>query len=181
MAGLVTGGADVEPSLYGRERQAECGVPDPERDDLDLAIVHEAVARKMPVLGICRGIQAINVALGGTLLQHVDHAHKGRPSEVIHEVTIAPGSLLSRVLHCERAKVNSLHHQAVENLGVGLRAAATAPDGIVEAVEHGQVPLLAVQWHPEMQADDSIARQLFAWLVNEADRFAATTAGARAD
>jgi putative glutamine amidotransferase len=171
---LVTGGPDVDPEVYGAARDPRTGPPDPERDALEVGLVREAIHRGMPVLAVCRGLQVVNVAHGGTLCQHVgSHAVYDRPGEAVHEVSLLPGTrlaqVLGRVLETDRVGVNSLHHQGIEVLGADLVASARAvDDDVIEAIEHVRAPLLGVQWHPEKQEDLKLADVLFQWLVDEA-------------
>jgi putative glutamine amidotransferase len=147
---VIAGGPDVDPSRYGAARDRRTGPPAPERDAWELALIGAALARGVPLLGVCRGMQLLNVALGGTLRQHVD-GHGGPPGVFAeHEVTPLPGTLLARELPGP-VVVRTYHHQAVDRLGEGLRAAALAGDGMVEAVElpAAPAPALGVQWHPE--------------------------------
>ncbi|HAX41094.1 MAG TPA: peptidase C26 [Solibacterales bacterium] len=145
-AGLVLGGGrDVNPRLYGELRLDGTEDPDTSRDDFELALLGEAIQRKMPVLAICRGMQLLNVHLGGTLHQNVE-GHR----RVVHEVTIAPESLVARAVGVTQCEVMSRHHQAVKDLARGLSVTAAAPDGTIEAVQmDSHAKLLAVQWHPE--------------------------------
>ncbi|MCL4843963.1 MAG: gamma-glutamyl-gamma-aminobutyrate hydrolase family protein [Bryobacteraceae bacterium] len=145
-AGLVLGGGrDVNPRLYGELRLDGTEDPDTSRDDFELSLLGEAIQRKMPVLAICRGMQLLNVHLGGTLHQHVE-GHR----RVVHEVTIAPESLVARAVGVTQCEVMSRHHQAVKDLARGLSVTAAAPDGTIEAVQmDSHSKLLAVQWHPE--------------------------------
>jgi len=144
LRGLVlSGGSDIEPGCYGQPDKGARN-PDPERDEMELSAVQEALRVGMPVLAICRGMQLLNVRLGGTLVQDIGESHTG----VEHAVAIAEGSRLESMLGGE-AQVNSRHHQAVDRLGEGLVITATA-DGIVEGVElEGAEFVLGVQWHPE--------------------------------
>lgn len=165
-AGIVlTGGADLDPALYGADEQrALCQSIDRARDDFELALFEYARATAMPIIGICRGAQLINVALGGTLVVDIPHQcgsdvphAKTAQGDSTHAITIEAGTMLGRMLRTWEGDVNSAHHQAIERLGDGLVLAARAPDGIVEAVEwadpasHGF--LIAVQWYPERMAD----------------------------
>lgn len=162
-AGLVLGGGrDVDPKYYGEERRDGTDSPDTARDEMEMALLGEAIGRKLPVLAICRGLQLLNVHLGGTLHQHIDGHQK-----LIHEVEIAPGSLLARAAGVTRGAVMSRHHQAVKDLAPGLRVTATAADGTVEAVEMEAHPrLLAVQWHPEDKfAENAHDRRLFEFFA----------------
>lgn len=160
-SGLVlTGGPDVNPEKYGQaERSNECFI-DPERDSLEFPIFEKARELKLPILGICRGAQVINVALGGTLYVDIPTDH---PSDVRHQSTpdgdsrhaieVVAGSLLKKITKASEGTVNSAHHQAVEYISEHLRSAAVSPDGIIEAFEWneptGKPFLLGVQWHPE--------------------------------
>ncbi len=148
---LLTGGADVEPARYGEQTMPECGKLDLWRDEAELAYARAFIEAKKPILGICRGMQLINVALGGTLYQDIpsqlgfDH-----PSGITHEVVAREGSDLER-LFGRRFTVNSYHHQAVRELGEGLVADAVfaGDERIVEAMHHTELPIAAYQWHPE--------------------------------
>jgi putative glutamine amidotransferase len=160
--GLVfSGGADIDARFFGEENVKAGGEISPERDQFELLLAKRAIESQKPVFGICRGIQLLNVAMGGTLYQDI---HTGRnPGELlkhwqeapdwypVHDVEIVPDSALYRVYNTERLDVNSYHHQAVKVVGKGLSAVAKTSDGIIEAVEStaGQF-ILAVQWHPEM-------------------------------
>ena len=160
---LLSGGGDVRPALYGDEtvHPKTYGLHDL-RDGFEVALVHEAIARDMPVLCICRGIQVLNVALGGTLIQDVadqwgtDIEHRQRErgieaSEPSHTVEAEPDSLLARVYGTTTIATNSFHHQALRDVSPELVAIGRAPDGIVESVERpGSHWVLGVQWHPEM-------------------------------
>ncbi|MFF5311846.1 gamma-glutamyl-gamma-aminobutyrate hydrolase family protein [Streptomyces massasporeus] len=157
---VIAGGPDVEPVRYGAEREPRTGPPAPERDAWELALIEAALAARMPLLGICRGMQLLNVALGGTLVQHIDgHA------EVVgvfggHAVKPVPGSLYAGVVP-EETFVPTYHHQAVDRLGEGLVPSAYAADGTVEAVELPSADwVLGVQWHPEMGEDVRVMRAL---------------------
>ncbi|MFF9089208.1 gamma-glutamyl-gamma-aminobutyrate hydrolase family protein [Streptomyces sp. NPDC014991] len=159
---VIAGGPDVDPSRYGAERSARTGPPAPERDAWELALIDAALAAGVPVLGICRGMQLLNVALGGTLVQHLD----GHAEQVGvfggHPVKPVPGTLYAGIVP-EELIVPTYHHQAVERLGAGLVPSAYAADGTVEAVElpveHG-CWVLGVQWHPEMGEDLRVMRGL---------------------
>jgi gamma-glutamyl-gamma-aminobutyrate hydrolase PuuD len=163
LAGLVlTGGGDVDPARYGAVPHAAVDGVDAARDERELRLVAEALATGLPVLAICRGLQLLNVALGGTLRQHLgDDASLGshRPEDgqgyVFHAVQTVPGSLVDRIAGGRLGACASHHHQAVERLGTGLVATAEAADGLVEAAEWGGPDrrfVLGVQWHPEVNA-----------------------------
>ncbi|MQA01010.1 MAG: gamma-glutamyl-gamma-aminobutyrate hydrolase family protein [Dehalococcoidia bacterium] len=171
---LITAGVDVDPARYGEERSERVAEVDPARDAFEEALLSEATRRGLPVFAICRGVQLLNTARGGSLLQHLEErephrARRGEDGVTIesgcHEVSVAPGSLLERIAGARLLRVNSRHHQAVLPSGVapGLRAVASAPDGVVEALEALDLAhpwLLGVQWHPErveMTGDPELA------------------------
>jgi gamma-glutamyl-gamma-aminobutyrate hydrolase PuuD len=158
---LLAGGSDVDPELYGAEIQPETAKPDRERDSRETVLLHEALERDVPVLAICRGLQLMNAALGGTLVQHIDgHRRPDRPE--IHAVKIAAGSRLRAILGVDEHVVNSRHHQCVDRVASALAVTAKSPDNVVEALElPGKRFVLAVQWHPEERTDGPDAR-LFA-------------------
>ncbi len=169
---VLSGGADVDPARYGREREPGCGSVEEERDAWELAIVAAAMVAGVPVFGVCRGIQVLDVAFGGTLVQDLaSDTGDGHPrfdaarDVLVHAVKFDPGSLAAAVYGTTR-QVNSIHHQAVDEVGRGLVASGHSPDGTVEALEMPGSPVLAVQWHPEMtepQPDPG-----FLWLVARA-------------
>ena len=158
-AGLcLAGGADVEPALYGERRDPKTEEPDTERDRVECALLREALDRDLPVFAICRGLQLLNAALGGTLTQHVE-GHRQRKVRDAHEVRIAPGSRLASILGVRRYMVNSRHHQCARNPAPGLMVSAAAPDGVIEGLElPGKRFVLAVQWHPEARMDGADAK-----------------------
>lgn len=172
---IVTGGFDIDPGTYGAAPGPHTSGTDTGRDAFDVALVHQAMARRLPLLGVCRGIQLVNVALGGTLQQHVEgHMVEDRWSKPAHDVRIEPGSALHLILGVDVVRPNSLHHQAIAELGVGVRAVAHADDGIVEAIEvDGHPEITAVQWHPEWLRRYPIHRLLFEHLVSSAAVYAA--------
>lgn len=167
---LLTGGQDVHPSFYGQERQTEKNDYDINRDRFELALIKEALAQRKPILAVCRGMQLLNVALGGTLNQEIpDHA-PGSPLKLAHQIEVAEDSYLSR-LFTSGASVNSVHHQSLDKLGKDLVVTARDPrDGVIESVELPHYPLLAVQWHPEFLIEQSPSDQaLFDDLVKKAE------------
>jgi putative glutamine amidotransferase len=171
---VLQGGGDVHPDYYGQELHPKTNTIDRRRDEFELALLVGARGRAMPVLGICRGIQLVNVGYGGTLVQHLpdvtglDHEQLDAWDAVAHRIEIAPDSRLARQVDTTEMEVNSVHHQALDRLGEGLRAVAWADDGVVEAIEHEADPVLAVQWHPEWTAsvDWERQRRLFEALVD---------------
>ncbi|MGD0497436.1 MAG: gamma-glutamyl-gamma-aminobutyrate hydrolase family protein [Bryobacteraceae bacterium] len=154
LAGLcLAGGADVDPALYGAPRHPRTEEPDRDRDRIETALLREALDRDLPVLAICRGLQLFNVALGGALTQHIE-GHNQRKLRDAHPIAIVSGSRLEAILETTDYVVNSRHHQCAGRVARGLLVAATAPDGVVEALElPGKRFVLAVQWHPEARID----------------------------
>jgi putative glutamine amidotransferase len=165
---LVLGGGDMHPSLYGQHPTAAPGYGvDARVDEAEIALVRSAVASGLPVMGICRGMQVINVAFGGTLIQDlgpdsIHQVHTEAPGMSDHDVAIRPDTLLASALGAGSITVRSGHHQAVQNLGAGMLATAEAPDGVIEAIEHEDHWILGVQWHPE--DPDTIFGQLAALM-----------------
>ncbi|MFE7289295.1 gamma-glutamyl-gamma-aminobutyrate hydrolase family protein [Streptomyces noursei] len=160
---VIAGGADIAPARYGAQPHPRTGPPALDRDAWELALIEAALAAQVPLLGICRGLQLLNVALGGTLVQHLD-GHAGPPGIFgRHEVTSVPGTLLAATLP-EPVAVPTYHHQAVDRLGSGLVVSAYAEDGTIEAVELPGAPALtlAVQWHPEAGEDTRVMDALVA-------------------
>jgi gamma-glutamyl-gamma-aminobutyrate hydrolase PuuD len=166
---ILSGGTDLNPSLYFAPPDAANETPDDARDEMELGLLHRALAADLPVLGICRGMQLFNVAHGGTLIQHLEnstlHVARGQdPALPAHPVVVAAGTRLADILGEGVHAVNSRHHQAVGRVGAGLRVAARSrPDGVIEALERDDRRFaLAVQWHPEDQARrDAEQRKLF--------------------
>jgi len=149
---LVTGGDDVNPSFYGAEVAPETQPADVERDACEIALITAAVRDDRPMLCVCRGIQILNVALGGTLQQHHEgHFDLANYNQAVHDVHLEPGSMLAKVMGSTDVAVNSLHHQALDVVAPGLAAVGRTDDGLVEGVEvEGRAFALGVQWHPEM-------------------------------
>jgi putative glutamine amidotransferase len=165
---VLSGGADLDPALYGQEPEENLQSLEPDRDEWEMALLQAARDRDIPVLAICRGFQLVNVAFGGTLIQHVElDQGSGHPQwdvdghTATHEVNVEPNTVAASLFPSSWS-VNSLHHQTVENVGEGLTVSASAPDGVVEALETPEGNLLAVQWHPELMAAPD---PTFVWLV----------------
>ena len=182
IAGLVlTGGGDIDPVRFGEARHPKTDLVSAERDEFELRRVTQAIDTGLPLLAICRGLQVVNVALNGSLHQHVSdvfgddiaHSQGGARGDRTHEVAIEPGTLLAALAGGERLQVNSFHHQAIKDLGDGLRPVAWADDKVIEAVElpGARGFVLAVQWHPEeLVESDPAALRLFQALVDAASK-----------
>ncbi len=168
---LLPGGWDVDPSFYGEKPDEKVGPTDPELDKTELDLFRQARERAIPVLGICRGQQVINVAMGGSLIQHLDE-HDARAigrRHLAHTIEVEPDSELARAAGEDTIPVNSLHHQAIKKLGSGLHQSARGEDGTVEGVESDDGLIVAVQCHPEeLTADLPWARRLFERFVARA-------------
>jgi putative glutamine amidotransferase len=160
---LLMGGTDVDPRLYGQSPAPQTQRPDGTRDNFESLAIDEALKRDLPILAICRGLQILNVHLGGSLVQHLDSVDRHRqktpedPGRAAHVITIEPNTLLAEIAGVQTWQVNSRHHQAIDGVGRELRISARAPDdGTIEAVE---IPsrrfVLGVQWHPEDQAPNN--------------------------
>ncbi|WP_330237438.1 gamma-glutamyl-gamma-aminobutyrate hydrolase family protein [Streptomyces sp. NBC_00566] len=160
---VVAGGPDVDPARYGAERTPRCGPPAPERDAWELALIEAALAARVPLLGVCRGMQLLNVALGGTLVQHLDGHAETVGVYGAHPVRPVPGTLYAAI-EPDDTSVPTYHHQAVDRLAPGLIPSAHAADGTIEAVELPPAEgwVLGVQWHPEMGTDERVMRALIA-------------------
>jgi putative glutamine amidotransferase len=166
---MLAGGSDIDPALYGETAGPQTEAADTERDHLECALFREALERDLPVLGICRGLQLMNVAMGGALVQHID-GHKCPKQREVHAVRIAPGSHLESILGAGEYPVNSRHHQCAARLGARLRVTAAAPDGVVEALELPEARfVLAVQWHPEARLDSPDSKIFAAFRAALAD------------
>lgn len=183
LQGLVIGGGDdIGAEIYGGKVLPDVRI-DPERDKMELSLLKAALPQQLPILGICRGSQMINVALGGTL--HTDihevyvQAPKMRTVLPKKRVAIEQDSRLDRILRCNPCLVNALHHQSVDRLGEDLKIAARDESGIVQAIENEKAPfLLGVQWHPELLVWKKPQQRLFAALVQAAEEVAAPLAAA---
>lgn len=178
---LLSGGGDIDPATSGVEAVSEVSGVDPDRDRVEIRLVKTALSKYLPFLGICRGLQVINVALGGSLYSHIMDQHPQAlkhdyypdwPRDHLpHAVRIESDSRLAAILGTTNPKVNSLHHQAIHNLAPGLQATAYAPDNLVEAVELPDHPFgLGVQWHPEWLTTQAPMRALFRAFVEAAAR-----------
>jgi putative glutamine amidotransferase len=176
---VLTGGGDVDPMAYGREPGPTVYGVDSSRDDVEFRLVRWAVDGDIPLLAVCRGVQAMNVALGGSLVQDIttevagalDHVRTDHHEGPVHAVRIASDSLLAELLGSDAAEVNSMHHQAVEAAGKNVRVVATAPDGVVEGIEvRGTGFALGVQWHPECLGREDPSFGIFEGLVRAAAR-----------
>jgi len=188
---LLSGGSDLDPGYYGEEPMPELGITLPERDAFETVLVGQALRRGIPIFGICRGMQVLNVALGGTLyqdlpsqwegdvLKHRQDTPKWQPT---HEVRVTGGSYLAEVMDREVVKVNSYHHQGIKDLAEGLLATGYSSDGVIEAVEAEDVSerwLLGVQWHAEaMRGAGPQQESLFEAHVSAAQRHALRRAAA---
>ena len=183
---LFTGGGDIDNKYFQGEEHEEIYGIDPERDEHELSLARFAASREIPFLGICRGFQVINVALGGTLYTHIYDQLPGAlqhscfpefpPSHPAHTIEIKPGSFLSDLIGSTRAEVNSLHHQGLKTIAPGLEALATAPDGLVEAFRLPSHPFgLAVQWHPEWMPDVPEMQAIFRLFAAQAAQYQAVT------
>ncbi len=181
---FLCGGVDLDPALYGEERHTFSDRPDPDRDWTELTLLRWALEDGLPVFGVCRGIQAMNVAAGGSLYQHVpeqyDHGikHNCFPPEppftrdyLAHEVVAEPSTLLGRLMGPGHVRVNSMHHQGIKKLAPDFRASARAPDGLIEGIERtdGRF-MVGVQWHPEELVQHAPMRHLFDEFVERAGR-----------
>jgi putative glutamine amidotransferase len=176
---ILAGGGDIDPATYGGRQHETIYMVDADRDRTELALARRAVEASLPTLGICRGSQVLNVALGGSLIEHLpDEVGESVPHRTPdrlptrHEVAIQAGSRLERILGTPSLTPASWHHQAVRRLAPGLEVVARAPDGVVEAFEMPAHPwLIAVQWHPELRAaEDPAEQRLFEELVHAANK-----------
>ncbi|MBI95752.1 gamma-glutamyl-gamma-aminobutyrate hydrolase [bacterium] len=162
---LIGGVNDVDPSLYGTKLNGskECNR---DQDEFELAVLNEAILQNKPVLGICRGMQLINVYFGGDLIQHLDssdlHLQYERQEEFVHDIDISK----SKIFKDAKVKVNSVHHQACQNVPSELNITAYSADGVIEMLEHKTLPILGVQWHPECISNSEVSKKLMHWLLN---------------
>jgi putative glutamine amidotransferase len=175
---LLAGGGDIALEFFDGEKHPRIDGVDSMRDSIELSLFRAAVEDSKPILGICRGIQLVNVGLGGTLYTHIpdqhpnaiDHTYPGNMRTIlVHEVQVEGDTRLSDILGEQTLKVNSLHHQGLKDVASALRVTGYAPDGLVEAVELPDHPFgLAVQWHPEWLTDQQSTRNLFKAFVDAA-------------
>ncbi len=167
---MLTGGADIDPTHYGQAARHPDIIAPRERTTSDFSFAREARDRRMPVLGICLGTQTLNVAFGGTLLQHIPDDVPGALAHqdgAEHVIRIEPGTVLARALGVDSATVNSYHHQAIGDLAPGFRVAARSPDGIIEAIERTDHPFfIGVHWHPERISASETTRRLLRAFVD---------------
>lgn len=179
---IFSGGGDIDPLLFQEEPLAQSGEISPLRDQYEISLCREAMEKDIPILGICRGMQVINIALGGTIYQDISvqtgsklkHSQQAPREYGTHSILIENDSLLSTLLGKEKITVNSFHHQAVALLGDGLRVSAKSPDGLTEAIEHTQnFFVLGVQWHPEAMGTEE-QKKLFSAFLAAAEKFKET-------
>lgn len=179
---ILSGGHDLDPRRYGEETKAKLGQIYPARDNFDFRLLEKAKEKNLPILGICRGFQIINVFHGGSLWQDLSYSNienlvkhdQGHSSDLVtHSVTVEDGSILKELVEVDKLYVNSFHHQIVNKLGDGLKVVARAADGVVESVELKGYPfLLGVQWHPEMlHKSEKLMNKLFSKLISEAKKW----------
>ena len=171
---LLSGGADINPLYQGEEPQPQLGGINSERDLPELLLARLAYHRQLPILGICRGIQTLVMALEGKVAQHIStsikHSQDADRSEPTHTISISEDSTLYNIYQTTTVYVNSFHHQAVSEPGAHFRTVATAPDGVIEAIESAELkPMMGVQWHPECMGESGLP--IFRWLVDEAAKF----------
>lgn len=179
---LLSGGADIDPSYFNEKPIPELGDVDPKRDFYDYALIDFASRHQLPILGICRGVQVLNVYFGGTLYQDIyaqnsakllNHDQPEARHIETHTVTVKANSKLSQIVGCEQLGTNTFHHQAIKDVAPNFNSVATTSDGICEAIESTHYPIIGIQWHPENLAvtNKKAHVALFKWLVNEATLF----------
>ena len=180
---LVTGGPDVDPAYYGAERHEQLGEVNDARDYFEFMLIRKALQHNLPVFGICRGMQIINVALGGTLYQDIPsdlpdseltHRKREEPHLPVHSIRLLPGSMVYELFGTDEVDVNSIHHQSVKDVAPGLRITAWSADGVAEALEgYPNVPVFALQSHPEIftaRNHDQLMKRFFDLLVQKASK-----------
>jgi len=174
---LLIGGYDVDPALYGQEPLPQLGPVFPERDAYEIAAISAAADQGKPILAICRGIQVVNVAFGGTLYQDLSqlpgpilqHNQKSDRAVPGHSVEIQMETMLSRIFGTVKIRTNSFHHQAIMDVAPGFIISGQTSDGIIEGIENKDATILGVQWHPEMMYEKHpIMRRLFSWFIDAA-------------
>lgn len=178
---VLAGGDDCDPAVYGEQRHPSVEPMDPRRQNNDLSLARAARDRGIPTLAICLGVQVMNVAAGGTLIQDIasqvdtDIDHASEPmNRHRHEVVVEQGTKLANIVKSRELNVNSSHHQAIRTVGDGLRVTAHAPDGIIEGLEDPSRPFyIGVQWHPEDMSGEQSASTLFGAFVDAARKYAA--------
>ncbi len=174
---LLTGGGDIDPTLFGEEPHQALGNIVPERDEFEIELIKKMLLQNKPILGICRGAQILSIALGGDMYQDIytqtsaellQHDQKAPRTHASHFVEVNEGTTLKKVVGMERFKVNSFHHQAVRNIPTGFRISGLASDGIIEAFESNSHPfVMGIQWHPEslLLKDDNPSASIFKGFV----------------
>lgn len=182
---IMSGGEDIDPLIYGEEPHIMLGKVTHQRDTFDLQLIKRAIKKKIPILGICRGEQALNVAMGGTLYQDIpsqienaiEHSQKEARNYASHPIQIEENTILSSLLKCKTAMVNSFHHQSIKELAPGLIVCAISPDGIIEGVESEDGLSIGVQFHPEgfVFHGDNQFLPLFEWIVEKAKKRSRTS------
>lgn len=176
---ILTGGADLDPMLYGQDPRPELGQVTPQRDAYDMVLIRIAVQKGKPILGICRGLQGLNIAFGGTLFQdipttynkdYIKHDQERDPQFGIHMINISKGSQLHDILGVDSLVVNSRHHQAIDRLAQVFTITARTSDGIIEAIENKEKKILALQFHPEdmTAAGNKQMLRIFEYLIKQA-------------
>ncbi len=179
---IFPGGGDVDPDYYGQQKLPECNESDPKWDALEMNLIPLLKDRSLPMLGICRGCQVINVGFGGTLIQDLPsqkglhHRQDDANGKYCHDVTLTPGTRLSAAIGQETLRVNSYHHQAIDTVAPGFKISAQAPDGTVEGIEYESQEqfVLGVQWHPESLPDDPASQAIFKTFMTAVEKTCGT-------
>lgn len=179
---LLTGGFDIDPKYYNENAHPQLGVVTARRDEAEMQLVKKCLDKNIPIFGICRGIQLLNVYFGGTLYQHIDaqystnipHQQKEGRTVATHKVTVEKESKLYSIVQKECFQVNSMHHQGIRKLGKNLKAVAKSEDGLIEAIELENYPYcIAVQWHPEelLKVGDTFSKKMFQSFIESAKNY----------
>lgn len=176
---IFAGGGDIDPSRYNGNNHPEIKRVDPERDQFEFALAEAVLESELPVLGICRGQQLLNIATGGTLIEHLPDQYgekvihrRENGKDIDHDVSVAAESRLAEIVSAQAISTKSMHHQGIGKIGDNWNVAAVSEDGVVEAQEHCLHPwMVAVQWHPEMAVEQPAQLALFRALVAEANRY----------